>query len=334
MELVTSTAAKRRPLDEVEAENGDPRIRYFIGSNKKRIRVDQFINIFERQFPIDRVSSVRPIYDYRLPLVIKALLRVLTTLIDLAVLATVYMVIGALIIFFASLQGFLLEIIVTWIPIKQWFPKTQDWSISNTAALILALVSAVIWLASIILYAARNLLKYLFTKNWIEVMLIDGHIERFRLDVEESKYYRLFTWAENYLSGKIFSSDSVPIIQPSLFSLNNEDLSKKLWPEFNPAQLLQLNFKSTVLKFHLISLKPISFGKWYWIEAVVMGHSGVEVRKGRRGPLSEVQKAGLGLFQVISGPDALTYIGGYGEAELGTSYKSEIISLRGKHPSW
>ncbi|WP_156025835.1 hypothetical protein [Sulfitobacter sp. 20_GPM-1509m] len=323
----------RRPLDEVEAENGDLRIRYFFGSNKERIRVDGFINIFERQFPIDRVLSVRPIYNKRLPSIVSIPFNALTYLIDLAVSATLFMIIAALILFLASPQGFFLETIVAWNPVVRWLPEIQAWSNSSIVALTLVLASAVIWVTSIIVYETRNFLEYALAHDWIEVMLIDGHIERFRWKADVRKNYKIFTWAENYLSGASFSSDSVPVIKPIAYP-NDENSAKRFWPEFNPAQLLQLNFESTSLNFHLISLSPIKFGKWYWIEAVTMGVSGIEVRKGRQGRINEIQKAGSELFKAISGPDGLTYIEGYGERKLGSSYQSEIEGLRGKISPW
>jgi hypothetical protein len=329
---------ERRPLEDNEIDNGDPRLTihpYF--TEDRFVRVDRFINILGRQFPIERVSSVREIWPsangHRFILksfeIASSGLKIVG---GMAILLTIYA-------FFGPVNHIDAAEFFNWIPYPSFLASTHlSMSASDKLVLVdkFVLVVVISGITALILARLQKIYSFFFLPNYIEVMLDDGHIERFRYKIDGGTdgNYSIFSWAHHYMSGSAFVSDRVPIVcDAENFEATKSNL--RGWPRLNPAQMLQLNIKTTKTSFHLTSVSPLRFGSYVWIEAVVLGRHGVEIIRGREMPLEFAKDAILDIFNELSGAHGLKFINGHGEHFLKVSAETinRIKTLRGSRPN-
>lgn len=326
-----------RPLHDNEIDNGDPRLiihPYF--SQDMFVRVDRFINVLGRQFPIDRILSVRQTWPSNSDRGILKGFEILSSIFRIIVYVAILLAVFTI---FVPLQNTEAREIVDWIPYPHFLEMrhvlitSRDLGVAPKFVFI-ALVCLFLLMA---VRCLRTFYALSFRPGHIEVMLNDGHIERFRCEYEgrTDGNYSIFGWAHNYMSGSAFQSDCVPVICGGYPGVFNSEEIKSGWPNFNPAQLLQLNITSTRLGIHLTSVRPLRFGRYFWLEAVVLGNHGVEITRGNAISPEEVKNTILTLFERLSGTHGLTFINGHGEHFLKSDIETvkRILSLRGSRPN-
>ena len=252
---------ERRPLEDNEIDNGDPRLIVHPYFTKDRfVRVDRFINILGRQFPIERVLSVREIWPsangHRVILKIFEIASSGLKIVGgMAILLAIY-------VFFGPVNHIDAAEFFNWIPYPS-FIESVHLSIGASNNLLLVdklMFGAVIsWVIALIFARLQKIYCFFFLPNYIEVMLDNGHIERFRYEIGSGTdgNYSIFSWAHHYISGSAFVSDRVPVLCGAA-NYKETKYNRRDWPSLNPAQLLQLNIKTTVLSFHLTSVTRIS----------------------------------------------------------------------------